>query len=378
MYVALSVIFAFLSVVVLKFTVFRKEMTVLETLCGGLVAAIIVFGVHKGVDAVYINSQTSDIELFHGKVTQTTTRTQQCPSGWTDYSDSFCSNYDTRTVEYNCRTETTGTGKNKSSRRVCDTKTQYNYDYDSETRWYVKSTLGEYEIDRVDRRGSSKPTRWGMVKIDDPVSKTSSYTNWLLVDNNAFEYNKSDMYTAPPYPRIGDYYNTKLVIDKVGVTKGKEWNTKLRKWLAKNAFSKQVNIIVHITDKPVAYFDSVMYQWHGGKKNDVNVFIGTDNKKPVWVKSTSFAKGYGNSELHLKIESDLTERFSDPAFWDTSLDIIISDVSKKYNRYSMENMQYIKKSIITPTWLLIIIQILGLVVGGGVSFMLGNNSIRER
>ncbi|CAL9968226.1 hypothetical protein VPHD479_0124 [Vibrio phage D479] len=381
-----SGITAFLSVFILKFAVFKREITWYELIGGGLVASVLAIGIHLGLQAGYMNSQTADTELWHGFVQEKNKVTETCPSGWTDWPDAFCSNYDTRTVEYNCRTETSGTGKNKTSRRVCDYKTQYNYDYRDETRWFVKTTIGGYEIDRVDRRGTDMPIRWGVIHKEDPVSKSNGYTNWLLAPNNAFEYARSENALAPKYPRVIDYYNVDLVIDDTEIANPKNewkspldgWNEQVRNWLRVNGYEKQVNVIVIGTKKPASYFDDVMYQWKGGKKNDVILFFGLDDDNKLnWFKSTSFAKGYNNQLLHSELASLHESNKDKPDFWQTALDKSLTVIEADYNRYEMKNMEYIKKSIQPPTGLLVIIQILAFLAGAGISYGLAQNTHRE-
>ena len=368
----ISAVLSFVLALLLKFVHFKREVTMVELLAGASLAALVSVFIQLAAVEIYKNQVGADYELWHSYVSNKGSVTKDCPSGWTSYPSSFCSNYDTEVREENCRT--TYDSKGKATGRTCDYVTYYLYDYSDETRWYVKSPIATYEINRVDRRGTAKPPRFALIQLGDPVSITSSYQNWLLAPNNAFEYAPHEVYEAPAYPKVADYYNVNLVLGSAGDVTS-EWNDTIRDWLRENGHEKQVSIIAHVTTNPLEYFDSVMYAWKGGKKNEVALFFGVDDIGNLkWFKSTSFAKGYGNQLLHGLLLDNYILQYGKKPDIESALEI----VGENYVRYEMKNMEYIKDSIEVPTGVNIASILLSLAFAAGIITLLAKNDIRDR
>lgn len=344
---------------------FRTQITVKEIALQG----VIMSGICSVLYFAGTYSQLSDIQVLNGQVTKKYDKVEDCPSGWTDYMDSFCSNYDTRR-KY---THTTCSTTNKVKSCTKHYKTQYNYDYDWEKRWYVQDTFTTHEISRVNKRGDVKPNRYSKVKVGDPASTTQRYDNYLkAAAHNIINPNKGvmELYQdkVPEYPsKITDYYvSNKVLLVGSSVKDLAGWNLRLAEELRLVSPKKQANIVLIITSiQDPMYKYAVEEQWLGGKKNDVVVLVGEEKGQIRWVDTITLGGNVGN-EL-------MTVRMRDSVLAHKTLDIsvvttISSVVMKHFDRKAMKDFEYLKESIQPPTWLIWTCYILSLVMGAGLTF----------
>lgn len=105
-----------------------------------LLLAVLCYGMSYSTKQFYIYGSTSDTELLHGSVSGKTRLQKNCNIGWSDFSDTFCTNEIVRQVVDYVSYE--GTGKNRHM--VTHYKTQYKSIYPYEVKWYVLTTLGKY------------------------------------------------------------------------------------------------------------------------------------------------------------------------------------------------------------------------------------------
>ena len=149
----------------------KASFTWAELAINGVAVLIISFVVMQAGSY----SQLSDTEIWSGQVTEKKMQQESCPWGWVRTTDSFCTEYRTRQVKTGetCRTDSNG-------RRSCtpDYTTEYNYDYDWERKWWVKTDVGRtFQIRRVDSQGRNEPPRWTEVSAGDPVAREMTYVN---------------------------------------------------------------------------------------------------------------------------------------------------------------------------------------------------------
>lgn len=170
--------------------------------------------------------------------------------------------------------------------------------------------------------------------------------------------NPKTAYKIPKQPSVYDYYNTNLVINNTTVDT-KSWNDDIRHWLNKNGYKKQVSVVAIVTDKPPLFFDQLMYTWRGGEKNQVILVFGVKDNEINWFNSSSFAKGYNNSELHAKLKMHWSE-------YTKSFDIkpYLSIIGENFNRYEMKNMEYLKSTIDISWYWHVIFGLLFSIAGG--------------
>ena len=94
--------------------------------------------------------------------------------------DSFCRVYKTKEVYSHTTTScTTDSNGYESCTSTAHYDTYYKYIYPWEQNWMVYSTLRTWEISRADKQGANMPNRWKVVNIDDPVSVTRTFDNYI-------------------------------------------------------------------------------------------------------------------------------------------------------------------------------------------------------
>ena len=270
---------------------------------------------------------------------------------------------------YECRCRQvrscSGSGKSRScsTTRECDTCYEHSNDWD----WDVKTTVGNFEIDRIDRRGTLEPPRFTKVQIGDPAAAEHGYTNYIKAapdslfahDPKLIEKYKNEI---PKYPEVYDYYNINRVLNFTGADT-KDWNMYLETVLKSLGKEKQINIIVVMTKNPIDFADALVYNWSGGKKNDVVMIYGVDGNKVTWFQSTSLGNGMGNQELHVTLRNESIDK-------EITLDLLkkqVNIIANKYNRLPMEQFEYLKDQSEPPMWVVI----LALVIGIGSSVAVG-------
>ncbi|BBL19197.1 hypothetical protein KIT04_028 [Vibrio phage KIT04] len=274
----------------------------------------------------------------------------------------------------NCRTVCSGSGKSRSCSTVCDTCYEHSYDVD----WDVKTTVGTITIDRVDRQGTATPPRFNEVEIGEPASLPHTYTNYLKGAKDSLLYieqktdpNYKDILAS--YPRVFDYYKVRTVINMTKLPLEIE-EQYLRKRMKELGAKKQVNIVVVFTNENPDFFNVLLSHWGGVKKNDVLMMFGMVKNKVQWFKSTSFADGMDNRDLHVHLRNNaITKEYSTELFKEQ-----INLVDEKFNRLPNKKFEYMIENIDPPAWVVFLNIILNLVVTGIISYQLANNYERER
>jgi hypothetical protein len=266
-----------------------------------------------------------------------------------------------------CTTQTTTDSKGKSStRRVCSPKYCHEHSYDVD--WDVKTTLGSYTIDRIDRRGLDEPKRWSSVYIGESVSDTESVRNYLLIDETRF---KTDPVIAEKYkdfmvdyPGIYDYWHINRVVNDTSVDYS--WmNNLLNFKLGVDGFKKQLNIIVVVTKHDADYYYALMEHWRGARKNDVILFFGIDDDKNVkWAKATAFADGQNNQVMLKQLQSMTYERKLDQDLIQEEYRMIVA----QFNRVPNAEFAYMMAAWTAPTGWVVFLVILNMLITGGCSY----------
>lgn len=276
-------------------------------------------------------SETSDTEILNGKVTSKEKERVSCSHSY----------------DCNCRNVTTCTGMGKdrscSTSRVCDTCYEHRYDYD----WIVHSTIGNFEIDRVDRQGIHTPPRWSVVETNDPVSKRHTFLNYIKAarTNVINRQNTKITYPIPEYPdRIYDYYKVDRAMNVGADIKNlAAWNKEVSELTKELGPSKQLNLIVVFTKYEESYADQLNAAWVGGKKNDVIVVIGTnDGKIADWVRVLSWSK---REDFKIDIRERIVGQNLNPKDIIDQIGVILN---KQFERREMEEFKYLQYDIDPP------------------------------
>lgn len=301
--------------------------SVVAMLCGAVVVGMLLQGISYGV---FVKGSASDIEILNGKVLSKSRERVSCEHSYecNCYYVESCSG--------------TGTSRSCTRTRYCSTCYEHSYDID----WDVQTSVGTITIDRIDRQGLGRPARWEGVVLGEPVARSHSYSNYILGNRDSLfaknkEYGEKFKDIIPPYPQVFDYYRFNRVLNLTGaylpVT---YWNSILNDELKALGPARQVNIILVVTkNQPAEFFNGLIYNWAGGKKNDVIVTVNIDDAQNItWVRSTSFADGMDNMELHHRIEDKLLGQ----GMGVSVLKDITVGIGAGFKRVSMEKMEYLK------------------------------------
>jgi hypothetical protein len=322
-----------------------------------------------------------DTELLNGQVTGKTIKREYCPSGWRDTMDDFCTEYSTRRVKDGpprkvCSTTGTGDNKRKSCHYVQDYKTQYNYNYPWEQKFFVYTNLNTtFKIDRVDRQGAYTPPLYAQTYISQPASVPHYYDNWIkAASNNIFHQDGKveEKYKAimPDYPNfIYDKFKVDRTV-RVGNVNAPiaAINQRISEVLRELGPKLQMNLIIVLVDTKVAGDDfpyALRRYWQGFKKNDAVVFIGINPDGTLaWNEVMSWSK---KSIFDIQLRDSINQNIKKPVNFVEIVDTVHEIAMKSYERREMADFEYLKKEIPVPTWLTILIFVLS--IGGSVGLV---------
>lgn len=332
--------------VVVKFG-FGKTIDIREAIAIMVVGLVITAGGWQF--AKY--SESYDVEILNGQVTDKKRNRVSCEHSY----------------QCRCRTVTSGTGSNKSSRRVCDTCYEHTNDWD----WDVYTNLGDtLTIDRVDRRGSNEPPRWSKVIIGEPVALEHRYINYIKGARNTVLKDVAVDVTnlaIPPYPRTFDYYRADRVL-RVGTKYPVDvatWNVELNDMLKALGPRKHANVVVVFTSYPESYRLALKQEWIGGKSNDTIVVIGIDAAgQYVWSDAFGWSR---SNNLYVNLKHELSDL---PSIADRQgvLGVINKNVSAFYDRRSTSEFEYLANDFRPGLGLTITLIVLILISLSGITY----------
>ena len=313
--------------------------------------------------AMAMGGKTLDTEIWNGQVTSKKQVRVSCSHSY----------------QCNCYNSCSGSGKNRTCTRVCQTCYEHSNDWD----WRVYSTAGNFEIPRVDRRGRDEPPRWSSVEIGEPASREHWFENYVkavpesLFNDAELADNFEALPPVPTYPEVYDFYRIQRAIPVgVNVPELDKWNHNLSMELRTLGPERQANIIVLFVNTPDArYRYKVEANWLGGKKNDVVVFLGTeDGKTLLWADVMTWARNMGNSTFHVQLRDALLaqEQLDSRA----TVDTIAEHVDRLYDRPEMKDFAYLKKAITPPMWALVLIVLITLSISLGLAYYFHRNDVR--
>lgn len=315
-------------------------------------------------------SMTHDTKLINGVVTELNAKKENCPIGWQDFTDDFCTEYTTRQVY--SHTTCSGTGKDRVCTRHYDT--EYRYIYPWERRYFVKSDLPKtYEISRVDRQGENTPPRFAEVIVGDPVTDSVSYTNYIKgAADSLFAKDKPVEAVPIAYPRVQDYYRANRVI----ITGYKSDNDFYNSWnesLAEvngNIRKTGANAIVVVTGDSETFAESLARAWHAHNINDVVVTIGMNGDSIAWTDVRSWSD---NSLVSVEIKNEILNLKT----LDTQAinAIIQSAVLDHYELKSMDDFKYLADDIAPPTWAFVLAAIILLIITPLVTYLFHKHDV---
>lgn len=299
-----------------------------------------------------------DVEIWNGQVTSKA-------QVWV-----FCEH----SYECNCKEVCSGSGKDRTCSKQCETCHEHFNDWD----WRVRTDIGDFTVSRIDSRGSFEPPRWTAVRPGQPVAFEHSFTNYIkAAPDSLFNKKGSTMgqyeKLLPKYPSVYDYHYADRVIP-VGVTVAdlKEWNTRLALSLRDLGPKKQANVIIVLASiSGEEYSHALEEHWLGGKKNDIVVVLGVPEYPAIaWARVVSWT----DKEI-FKV-----------ALRDALLDLKVLDagkvvatierhVTESFVRKPMEDFKYLWHDVRPPTWLLAIIFVISIAGSVGLTFVFRQSEI---
>lgn len=267
---------------------------------------------------------------------------------------------------YSCHCHT-----DKKGNEHCDTCYEHAYDID----WNVNSTVGQFTIDRVDRRGTDEPPRWEAVQAGESSSKPHHFENFIkgakfsIFNYTDNEIDKKFAAMIPSYPVVFDYYRVNRVIPVgVNVPNTNELNRLLNDQLRSIGPQKQANIVMVIvkTDDP-NYRYALERAWIGGKKNDIVIVIGvTEYPKINWVDVITLGKNSNNELLQVQLRDQLMslQTINDSA---TIINNVASIVNSDFHRKHMKDYAYLDNEIQPSMTVMMILFVFTLLCNIGVT-----------
>lgn len=309
---------------------------------------------------------TADVEIWNGKVL-----------GKQRVQDTYEESY-----QCNCRTVTSGSGQNRTTRTECDTCYRTHYTVD----WNVASTLGPFKVDSADSLSRSvyntpDPHRWTIVQKDDPVSTKNNYTNYIqAVPESLFRpaperVQKQFAGLIPPYPdQIYDLYRINRFLTPGYTTPDSaKWNADISNMLRDLGPRKQVNAIVVIAKTDDSNYEYALRDaWCGAKKNDVVLLIGSKTWPTIdfvrvltWSKSETF-----KIELRDAVQNLGTIQ-REPI-----MALLEQQISKNFVRRHMKEFEYLKAEIDPPNWVLALCTVLIVAYGVFGAWILNQGRFR--
>ena len=346
---------ALISVVMFK-VFFKKDITTKEFGLHAL-AALVITGAVYGISMLALYSTLYDTEILNGYVSKKYQDTIVC----NEYSS--CRNYHYKTEYY----YTTVDGKLKRKSRQVKV-----FDYPTEYNWEVETSVGNnFQIERIDRRGTYEPPAFTAIKIGEYAAGTNTYVNPLLMsgvslfntETNKGIFSEEDLKNIPPYPNVVGVYKFNPFVNSTSVHTS-DYRKLVNDVMISMGAQKQVNIVFVLynpSETGPKYPDKVLSKWNGGKKNDVIVFFGiNDSNEITEFKSFSYAGGMGNELLH----SSLLMKFSGTEVFDRNAVVeVLESVQKDFKRLPASEFKYLISEVRPSPFLSLLIVALVCCVG---------------
>jgi hypothetical protein len=356
---ALPILFPFVMAAVFKRTINYHEVAIQVGVMVVLVAIAWFVGTW---------SATSDTEIWNGEVISKDRKHGQ-------YTESY---------DCNCRTVTSGSGNNKTTRTVCDTCYREHYT----VTWSANTTVGNFRFKHLDRTSRSvynaaDPADYKACQKGQPASREHSYTNYVqAVPDSLFANNEALIAEfagkIPNQPRVFAHYKYDRIINNgvIDAEQEKLLNDHLSYALKTMGKSHQVNIIVILTKITNPNFKAAVENaWQGGEKNDVVIFVGANADGTVaWADVMTWALNSGNELLQVTLRNELLEM--------TAIDAAnigqtaVLNISKHYVRPKMKDYEYLKDAIQPSATMIFVILFLSLFVSIGLTWYFHKNDVR--
>lgn len=324
-------------------------------------------------------SKTGDREVWNGAVVSKDVNRFRCPTNTSNpcRNGYDCNCYEVCTPQYDAKGNVSG----QSCTTHCDTCYRYPWEQD----WYVRTSLGPFEISRVDAQGANEPGRWTSTKVGDPVSVTKPFKNWVKASaGTLFRDADSGLETyakiLPEYPiQIFDYYRIdRVVTPNVRLANKALWNDEISRKLAILGSVREINaVFVFVDGQPRDYAYALRRKWNGFKQNDAVIVVGLRQGKVEWTEVMSWSKkSLFNVQMKQAMDAYVGRNITEVAPREvlTSFETI---AMASFERRPMKEFEYLKGDIKPPSWLIWISVILAVIIGGATSFLFNNIDLDE-
>ena len=308
---------------------------------------------------ISFNSKVSDVEILNGEVLKKQANTIHCRHSY----------------PCNCHTACSG-GRRGSCSRHCSTCYSHAFDLEYE----IMSNIGKYYINTIDSQGLITPSRYTLVAIGDPVSKSHNYTNYIKGSNTSLfsskiALSKEEIKQLPQYPsNVYDYYKVDRIVDLTGMLHKEDltiYNGILSDKLKKTGYTKQTNVVIVLTNKNEVFALKLLDYWYGGKKNDIIVIVGIDKNKQI--KYTRVHSWSLHSIVDIKIRNNISEM--QVLDVNSAIDIIIQEINQDYVSRSFKEFEYLKWRILPSTLSLFTFTGLLILISGFIGWKFSKNNI---
>ena len=217
------------------------------------------------------------------------------------------------------------------------------------------------------------------MRTGEPVSASHSYTNYIKAAPDSLfrkqglveQYQK----VLPNYPgQIYDYYRiNRFVTVGVGGFDTKAWNKGLSELNARVGAPKQANVIVVLTNQQSdKYYHALRQHWLGGKKNDIVVVLGVEDRKINWAHIMSWSK---SDLFNIKLRDALLELGEVER--EKVLALTEANVVKHFQRKPMSDFEYLESSITPTTGQLFWAMLINLLISVGLGLYMYHNDFEE-
>lgn len=304
-----------------------------------LAISIAIFAVLSSVSWYFMNTAAIfDTQVLNGVVTGKDREIVHCRHSYSCH----------------CRRDSKG---NQS----CDTCYEHPYDVD----YTVNTSVGNIDIPSIDPQGLFPSPYWEAAKSGEPAAVEKTYLNYLKASPDSIFYHDPKSVKVPGYPRVYDYYKYNRVINVGTTADTSKLNDDLNETLKSLGASKQVNIIVVLTNQSPATADDLRVGWLGGKKNDVIVVLGLDGQTIAWQKIFSWAE---NDIFNVELRDGLANLKTYNA--DSIAQIVAAQIQKNFVRKSMKDYAYLMDDYHPAMWMIILYVILLWSVAGGLMYFM--------
>lgn len=290
----------------------------------------------------------ADEEIWSGRITKKDSGTQHCC-----HCRQVC---DTCT-----RSVSDGKGGSRSESYSCNCKEVC--DHSRDYWWSLKVSTGDDVSVQRCSGSSADPAIWTNAYIGEPAVVGHYFRNYLKADpDSVFIQQATAKGTAPAYPSIHGLYKINRAINAGTKMDAALWSAKLDETLADLGGKKLVNInIIATTNPDPAYAQVVERDWLYGKLNDATFILGApDGTNVEWAAVVTLPTG--NSMLRVTGRDELIgSSLADP---DATIAKIATVVAAEWRWAGIEQFAYLAWAAQPPTWMLVLLYILGF--GGGI------------